>query len=234
MRVMFRRLAGAFRFLVDGLRADSTRDFYDRAADVYDAVCKDQEKGARSLLAYAPPGAETGLDIACGTGAATAALGEKCRRVIGIDFSSAMLAKARGRLPDARYAFLQADFLRLPLQTAGLEQGIDLAVCVGGIRHIPEGLEARFLEGIHRVLAPNGTLLLAVHTPSLFRRAYAVCYNAYMRKRGLDERIPAWLPEQAARLLQEAGFEPRIEQPRELTQSLGCYAAIGRKIFSPT
>jgi ubiquinone/menaquinone biosynthesis C-methylase UbiE len=218
------RLGKLIEFIANGLRARSTREFYDASAGIYEGVCAGQEQWARKLLERAPA-AECGLDIACGTGVSTAVLGERCGRVIGLDFSAGMLARARERLTDATYALVQGDFLWLPLADCS----VDVACCIGGTRHIPAGLEGRFLEEAHRVLAPGGNLIIPATEPTLGRRAYALAYNGFMRLRGLDERVTFWTPERTERLLRMQGFSPRVEPigPR-------AYAAIGTKIFSPT
>src|SRR5207253_11522863 len=64
-----------------------------------------------------------GLDICCGTGAATRMLRPICtERVVGLDVSAGMLAEAKKRTADApgstALQFVRADALRMPFESA--------------------------------------------------------------------------------------------------------------------
>jgi demethylmenaquinone methyltransferase/2-methoxy-6-polyprenyl-1,4-benzoquinol methylase len=116
----------------------------------------------RKVLARAIPLGARGvvLDVAVGT--AEVAL-EICRahataRVIGIDFSPAMLRvgleKIKARRLDRRIAVLAGDGRRLPVRTASVE-AVSIAF---GIRNIEERSLA--LQEFYRVLKPGGTLFI--------------------------------------------------------------------------
>jgi hypothetical protein len=71
----------------------------------------------RALLDPLP--ASTVLDAACGTGRYSQYLAERGHRVIGVDRSGAMLAKAREKLPQC--AFHEGDLEALPLEAASVD-----------------------------------------------------------------------------------------------------------------
>ncbi|MEU3337639.1 class I SAM-dependent methyltransferase [Streptomyces sp. NPDC002144] len=105
----------------------------------------------RRLLDGLPVG--TALDAACGTGRHTAHLHGLGHRVIGVDASPEMLARARERLPDV--GFLQADLHRLPLP----DDAVDTVVCTLALTHVPE--LAPVLAEFARVLRPGGHLVIS-------------------------------------------------------------------------
>jgi ubiquinone/menaquinone biosynthesis C-methylase UbiE len=141
-----------------------------------------------------PPGSIcSALDVCCGTGAALRHLRQLCsERVVGLDFSSGMLAEAKRRLSDApgsaRVDLVLGDALAMPF-----EREIDVAVCVGAFGHILEDDEDRFIAGVVRALRPGGRFVFATgHPPrateSWFWTAHA--FNAVMRVRNALWRPP--------------------------------------------
>jgi demethylmenaquinone methyltransferase / 2-methoxy-6-polyprenyl-1,4-benzoquinol methylase len=138
------------------LPAGEVRTMFDRIAPVYDAMNCVMTLGLdrrwRRLTAEAVvrPG-DAVLDACCGTGdlalAARKAGGDP---VTGLDFSEAMLVRAR-RKSDA-VEWVQGDALALPFADASFD-----AVTVGfGIRNVAD-LEAGLRE-LRRVLRPDGRL----------------------------------------------------------------------------
>jgi SAM-dependent methyltransferase len=113
-----------------------------------------------SLLAEIPPAA-TVLDLGCGAGSDSliaARLTGPGGRVIGIDFSLPMLARAREGLRAAavhNVLLCQADAGRLPL----LDRSVNV-VLVNGIFNLNPAREAIFAE-LGRVVEPGGTVYAA-------------------------------------------------------------------------
>ncbi|MBB5960407.1 ubiquinone/menaquinone biosynthesis C-methylase UbiE [Saccharothrix tamanrassetensis] len=102
------------------------------------------------------------LDAACGTGRHARFLAERGHRVIGVDSSPDMLARARVRVPEGE--FLLGDLHRLPVSDAE----VDLVVCGLALTHIPalEPVVAEFA----RVLRPGGHLVISdVHPEAVAR-----------------------------------------------------------------
>jgi demethylmenaquinone methyltransferase / 2-methoxy-6-polyprenyl-1,4-benzoquinol methylase len=96
------------------------------------------------------------LDICCGTGDMTLALlrrrPEKAEPVLAADFSPAMLALARKKLPCNRAKIVEADALHLPFG----DRSLDLVTTAFGFRNLAN-YEAGLRE-FFRVLAPGGEL----------------------------------------------------------------------------
>jgi SAM-dependent methyltransferase len=133
----------------------STADVYQSWAPSYDApgnqMIDVEQPVVRRFLGALPVG--TALDAACGTGRHTAHLRRLGHRVIGMDASPQMLARARERLPDV--GFQQADLHRLPLP----DNVVDTVVCALALTHVPE--LAPVLDEFARVLRPGGHLVIS-------------------------------------------------------------------------
>ncbi|MEM7755814.1 MAG: bifunctional demethylmenaquinone methyltransferase/2-methoxy-6-polyprenyl-1,4-benzoquinol methylase UbiE [Planctomycetota bacterium] len=104
---------------------------------------------------------QVAADIACGTGDLTEMLAKTpARRVIGLDFTNAMLAYAREKRatrPGAlagKIEYLWADAHRLPLR----DSSIDALTIAYGIRNVQRPGEA--LKEFARVLKPGGRLVI--------------------------------------------------------------------------
>jgi SAM-dependent methyltransferase len=93
------------------------------------------------------------LDVACGTGMSTVALGDRADRVIGIDVSTAMLRAAR-TAPNVSYAFASAECMPFP------DGSFDAVTCCSGVHWFDQ---VRFYAEMHRVLRPNGWVGLYDH-----------------------------------------------------------------------
>jgi SAM-dependent methyltransferase len=103
------------------------------------------------LLDPLPAGAA--LDAACGTGRYSEYLAARRHRVVGVDRSAAMLAKAREKLPQGD--FREGDLEALPLEPAS----VDAAVCALALVHLPE--VARAVAEIARVVRPGGRVIIS-------------------------------------------------------------------------
>jgi ubiquinone/menaquinone biosynthesis C-methylase UbiE len=102
------------------------------------------------------------LDAACGTGRYAQALAERGHRIIGVDSSPDMLARACVRVPPGE--FLLGDLHQLPVA----DSEVDLVVCALALTHIP-ALEPVMAE-FARVLRPGGHLVIAdVHPEAVAR-----------------------------------------------------------------
>jgi ubiquinone/menaquinone biosynthesis methyltransferase len=103
-------------------------------------------------LAAVHPGCRA-LDLACGTGDITYALGDRGARAVGLDITPRMLELARAKRGSGRPAFLAGDIMALPFADAAF----DLVTTGYGIRNVP-GI-AQALAEVRRVLRPGGVLL---------------------------------------------------------------------------
>jgi len=157
------------------LPADGVRTMFDRIAPVYDAMNRlmtaglDQRWRAATIRETVRPGDRV-LDACCGTGdLAVAARDAGASSVVGLDFSDAMLERARRKAPEL--TFIQGDVLALPFQDASF----DVAVVGFGIRNVTD-LETGLRE-LRRVLRTGGRLgILEITTP---RGALAPFYRLW-------------------------------------------------------
>ena len=96
------------------------------------------------------------MDIACGTGDVARAFANspvRPARIVGVDFSAPMLARAVAH-PIKGGGFIAGDALRLPLA----DGTATLVTCAFGIRNF-QNLDAGLRE-MHRVLAPGGRAVI--------------------------------------------------------------------------
>ena len=110
------------------------------------------------------------LDVCCGQGNASEALVAQGCEVIGADFSPAMLAIARHRVPTA--TFFEADAQDLPFSDA--ESGA--VVSNVGVCHVPD--QPRVLSEIRRVLRSQGRFAMTVWCGPDVSPCFEVVYGA--------------------------------------------------------
>jgi demethylmenaquinone methyltransferase/2-methoxy-6-polyprenyl-1,4-benzoquinol methylase len=139
------------------LAPDAVRTMFDRIAPVYDAMNRVMTAGLdvrwRRLAAQSVVRkGDRVLDAACGTGdLAIADSKAGAGKVTGLDFSEAMLARARRK---AELEWVQGDMLALPFADATFD-----AATVGfGARNVAD--LALALRELRRVLCPGGRLAI--------------------------------------------------------------------------
>ena len=164
------------------------------------------QQAIASLLdaAAAAPGLKA-LDLCCGQGNVTEALIGRGCRVVGVDFSSSMLALARERVAAAR--FVEADAQQLPFD----DGEFDLVVSNLGICHVPD--QPRALSEVRRVLRPAGRFAMTVWCGPDRSPSFELVYGA-VRAHGSPEISAPPGPDfhqfanraTAERLLSDAGF----------------------------
>lgn len=133
------------------------------AATVYEQVSAgyDAEAGGGLFAADEPVVAEylasrepgVALDAACGTGRFAEFLARRGYRVIGVDSSPDMLARARQRVPAAEFRVAELDRLPLP------DDSVDVIVCALALDHVRR-LDPVLAE-FARVLRPGGDLVIS-------------------------------------------------------------------------
>ena len=146
------------------LPANEVRAMFDRIAPVYDVMNRVMTAGLdlrwRRIAAEAvvKPGDRV-LDACCGTGDLAVASAKRGGVVTGLDFSPAMLERARRKLPSATW--VEGDLLALPFEAGSFE-----AATVGfGVRNVAD-LEGG-LDELRRVLKPGGRVgILEITRPS--------------------------------------------------------------------
>ena len=177
----------------------------------------------RAIRSLELTGGECVLDLCTGTGdlaIAAVRATPPAARVVGVDFSGAMLrvgdSKLRKARLDDRIAMVQGDATRIPLADASVD-----AVTIGfGIRNV-ERMDAACAE-LLRVLRPGGRLAIlefAVPTAPVFGALYAWYTNRLLPRIGRalsrDDSAYAYLPasisafaspDEFVKILRRAGF----------------------------
>jgi demethylmenaquinone methyltransferase/2-methoxy-6-polyprenyl-1,4-benzoquinol methylase len=199
------------------LPPEGVRRMFDRIAPVYDAMNRlmtaglDQRWRAQAAAAVVEPGDRI-LDVCCGTGDLALAAAEAGGRVTGLDFSAAMLERARRK--SSAIDWVEGDALALPFADGSFD-----AVTIGfGLRNLPD--MERGLAELRRVLHPDGRLaILEITRPQgLLSPFYRFWFDgviplagkvlpggsAYSYLPASVRRFPP--PEGLAKLLDEAGF----------------------------
>jgi ubiquinone/menaquinone biosynthesis C-methylase UbiE len=110
---------------------------------------------------------DQGLDVCCGTGAGIGVLQVVCQGpVLGVDFSTGMLAQAAGAHPDVTW--VRADVRSLPFDKA-----CDLAVSFGALGHFLPAERPALFAGVYRALRPGGVFAVPIAAPqSITSRGY--------------------------------------------------------------
>ena len=156
------------------LPADGVRTMFDRIAPVYDAMNHAMTAGLdrrwRRLAADAVVGkGDRVLDACCGTGDLALAARSAGGNVTGLDFSDAMLERARRKSSEIEW--VEGDLLRLPFA----DGSFDTATVGFGVRNV-EDLDLALRE-LRRVVKPAGRLaILEIVRP---KGPLAVFYRAW-------------------------------------------------------
>lgn len=179
-----------------------TRTAYDTVAVDYARLLEDELARSpldRALLGHFAElvGLEGGgpvVDLGCGPGRITGHLAALGLDVSGIDLSPGMVAEARRRFPDI-------DFRTGSLAALDLaDSSVTGLVAWYSIIHIPPALLPEVFAELHRVIRPNGLLLLAFQAGGFsvrHERAYGheVTFEAHRHD-----------PDHVTSLLVDAGF----------------------------
>jgi ubiquinone/menaquinone biosynthesis C-methylase UbiE len=143
---------------------DNVAAGYDNAALRFFPFCADQIVG----LLKPTPGQKV-LDVATGTGAVAVALAQALRpggRVIGIDLSEAMLARAEHNI--RKMALDNVDLFQMDAERLEFKRDyFDASVCSFGLFFVPQMDKA--LRELVRVTKPGGTVLFTSFAASAFQ-----------------------------------------------------------------
>jgi demethylmenaquinone methyltransferase/2-methoxy-6-polyprenyl-1,4-benzoquinol methylase len=200
------------------LAPNEVRRLFDRIAPVYDAMNRvmtvglDRSWRRLAVEAVVQPGDRV-LDACCGTGDLAIAAEREGGHVTGLDFSPAMLERARRK--STTIEWVEGDMLALPFEDASFD-----AATVGfGVRNVVD-LERGVAE-LRRVLRPGGRLaILEITQPRGFLRPFFSLWfdrivpllgkvlpggKAYTYLPASVRRFPG--AEELAALLERHGFE---------------------------
>ena len=143
--------------------------YYNLCSKIYDrfVALHSGDRGGilREKLASAvdlQPG-DKALDLCTGTGSLLLSLSRQvgaAGQVVGVDFSSGMLAQARKKVQGAsNVKLIGADVTELPFR----EDSFDGITCSHAFYELREDRMDRFLVEIHRALRPGGRFLMMEH-----------------------------------------------------------------------
>jgi SAM-dependent methyltransferase len=131
-------------------------------------------------------GEESALDIGCGPGGFLSPLSLRARRVVGLDLSLGMLARAiKGRLHGQAH-LAAADIQALPL----VSDSIGVVVAAFMLYHVPR-LD-RAIEELSRVLKRGGTILAVTNGPGDKAEIRQAWQEAGRRIIGQAFNVPHW------------------------------------------
>jgi ubiquinone/menaquinone biosynthesis C-methylase UbiE len=133
---------------------------FEKSAERY-ASEREQEHGFRAQLEIVLRmlAGESGcvLDVGCAAGAEIAALRARAFRVVGVEFSAAMLEHAQRRFAsDPCVELYRGDAESLPFRS----ESFDHVICLGVLEYLPDYRPA--LREISRVLRPGGVAVFSI------------------------------------------------------------------------
>jgi SAM-dependent methyltransferase len=198
---------------MDAAFHDFEQEGWERAADHYgDAFGSLTSQTIPSLLAAVGAGAGTRLlDVASGPGYAAAAAAELGASVVGVDFSSEMVALAARRYAAIEFVEGDAEALAFP------DRSFDAVAINFGVLHLARPDTA--LAEARRVLKPGGRCAFTVWATPDISVGFGIVLKAIERHGRMDVPLPAGPPffrfsdaAEATRSMTAAGFlEPRVE-----------------------
>jgi len=163
-----------------GEDASRQKAHYDMVADAYakniaypHTIAYQEYLDAAVFDAIGDASLGTLAEVCCGTGAASQLLAGRYARSVGVDISTAMLARAVQQNSAPAACFVQGDATRLPLADASF----DTVAMLGGIHHVND--RAALFREVARVLKPGGHFLFRepVSDFILWRALRAVVYR---------------------------------------------------------
>jgi SAM-dependent methyltransferase len=138
------------------------RDSYDRIAARWDAARSafhGREAAYLDLVLRGAPAHAMVLDLGCGTGRPMAeAVLARGHRVVGVDQSRGLLARAAQRFPDATW--IEADIASPDLASRLPTGSYAAALCWDALFHLPRALHEPLAARVAALLAPRGRLTI--------------------------------------------------------------------------
>jgi len=139
---------------IDKIRSQFTRQ---AAAYADTAQARDIRSMARLVQLANPDSNALALDVACGPGRLTMALGQKVGRAVGLDATDALLQIARSETTALKLnnvSFEQGTATAMPFEN----DSFDIACCRAAFHHFDQ--PDKVMAEMTRVVKPNGQLLI--------------------------------------------------------------------------
>jgi len=172
-----------------------TREGYDRWAAKYDTM-------GNWLLALEEPEVDQALgdvagldilDVGAGTGRHAIRLAAQGARVTAVDFSAAMLARARAKDGAQKVRWLTHD-VDTPLPFA--DRSFDRVVSALVLEHIPPARLAPFFSELGRVTRADGRIVITAMHPAMFLKGISANFHdddGEIRPRSYDATLADYL-----------------------------------------
>ena len=109
---------------------------------------------SRLFFGWMDEGADSLLDVGCASSLMLDVLGKKSKKRIGLDFNMEKLIEAKAQYNHVHYVCGSGEYL--PFKT----ESFKVVVFFETLEHVEN--EQRFLKEIHRVLKPDGVIMLSV------------------------------------------------------------------------
>ena len=175
-------------------KKEIVREGYDKIAEEYQAD-RHVFEGTPELEEFSShlPGGAKILDVGCGAGVpVTEFLVQHGFEVTGIDFSEGMLALARRNVPRAK--FIKKDMTEMDFQ----DNSFDGLVAFYSIIHVPREEHLPLFQCFHRILRPEGIMLLCLGPDD---------WEATAEYYGTNMFWSHYSPEESQQLVKKAGFQ---------------------------
>ena len=173
----------------------STKDGYELLAPKFDKTPfrTPDDVVKRAVETIGDP-IDSALDLCTGTGVGLVALRPMTKkRLVGIDFSPAMLTQAKAALGIEPRGLVpppeggpKIELLEKDVFAMDFDKQFDVATCFGALGHIPEADEAKFLGLVRKALVPGGRFVfVTADRPKAYdpRALVARGFNLAMRVR---------------------------------------------------
>ena len=139
------------------------KDEYSLEAEVYDKIWGkyDYDIDIRFLdKLFKKNKSKKVIDIGCGTGNHAIRLSKLGYEITGVDVSSTMLEKARGKTKEAKVRFIHGDMRKLN-EIISQDEKFDAAICLGSVSfHLITNEDVQtFLKGLYKILKENGLFI---------------------------------------------------------------------------
>jgi len=192
---------------------DEIRRYYEHSARVYRWFASVYDLAAaplgrerqRVVDAVSPAPTAAVLDVATGTGSQAAAFAERCREVVGLDLSDAMLRVARAKHPAPNLRFVRGDATALPFADATF----DVTSISFALHEMPRVVREAALRELVRVTRPRGSVVVADYGLARNRLLRGVAHHFVRLYEG--ELYEDFVRSDLASALHEAGCVVRRE-----------------------
>lgn len=140
---------------------EEMKAFFTARVDLYDEHMINEVEGCREaygkMAELVPAGAETLLDLGCGTGLELEGIFKKYPgiSVTGIDLTQAMLDKMQEKYPDKKLRAICGSYFDIPFETGGF----DCAVSFQTMHHFTHSVKAGLYRKVWNALKDGGVYI---------------------------------------------------------------------------